>query len=121
MGFDDDDDVKKRNDFNDDVDVNYDEDDDNDNEYDMTGLPRPFVICGPEGYRKDVLMKMLIKDLGAQIFGTVLLHTTRQPLEDEKDVVHFHFTDVETIEKGIKEGKFIEYCKVLGDYYGTGF
>ena len=72
MGLDDDDDVKKRNDFNDDVDVNDDEDDDNDNEYDMTGLPRPFVICGPEGYRKDVLMKMLIKDLGAQIFGTVL-------------------------------------------------
>lgn len=35
--------------------------------------------------------------------------------------VHYHFVTVEEFERGIAEGKFIEYAKVHTNYYGTTF
>jgi len=87
---------------------------------DMTGLPRPVVFCGPGGDRKDLLMKMIRDELGTDIFGSIVLHTTRKPRDNEVDGVDFHFTDVETIDKEIKEGKFLEFIKMHGHYYATG-
>jgi len=110
--------------------MGFDEDDNEDSETrkindrqdedDMTGLPRPVVFCGPGGDRKDLLMKMIREELGKEMFGSIVLHTTRKPRENEENGVHFHFTDIETIEKEIKEGKFLEYIKMHGHYYATG-
>ena len=52
-------------------------------------------------------------------FGFSVSHTTRKPREGEQDGVHYNFTTVESIEKEIADGKFVESANVHGNYYGT--
>ena len=39
--------------------------------------------------------------------------------EGEVNGIHYHFTDVESMEKSLNNGEFLEYAKVHGNYYGT--
>ena len=39
--------------------------------------------------------------------------------EGEVNGIHYHFTDVENMEKSLNNGEFLEYAKVHGNYYGT--
>ncbi|KAK9131319.1 hypothetical protein Sjap_011806 [Stephania japonica] len=52
-------------------------------------------------------------------FGFSVSHTTRATREKEKDGVHYHFTEMSTMEKDIKDGKFLEFASVHGNLYGT--
>ena len=52
-------------------------------------------------------------------FQFSISHTTRKPREGEQDGVHYNFTTVDAIKKGIEAGKFVEYAEVHGNYYGT--
>ena len=45
--------------------------------------------------------------------------TTRSPRPGEVDGVHYHFRTLEQFEDDRKKGKFLEYAKVHGNYYGT--
>ena len=82
---------------------------------------RPVVFCGPSGVGKGTLIDLLMKRFPNEQFGFSVSHTTRKPREGEVDGVHYNFTTVESIQKEIKEGKFIEYAEVHGRYYGTRY
>jgi len=49
----------------------------------------------------------------------VITATTRPKREGEVEGVDYIFLTLEEFEKGIREGMFLEYAKVYGNYYGT--
>jgi len=52
-------------------------------------------------------------------FGFSVSHTTRKPRNSEQNGVHYHFTNLEEMNKEISEGKFVEFANVHGNLYGT--
>ena len=75
------------------------------------------VFSGPSGSGKDtVLAELKKRDINMQQSISV---TTREMRDGEVDGVDYFFTDVETFEKNIKEGYFLEYVKYGSNYYGT--
>ncbi|MBA0587831.1 hypothetical protein Gorai_000952, partial [Gossypium raimondii] len=79
---------------------------------------KPVVISGPSGVGKGTLINMLMKEFPS-MFGFSVSHTTRAPRGNEKNGVHYHFTDRSVMEKDIKDGKFLEFASVHGNLYGT--
>ncbi|GAB4823756.1 hypothetical protein N2152v2_010802 [Parachlorella kessleri] len=79
--------------------------------------PSALVIVGPSGVGKGTLIQKLME--GRVEFGFSCSHTTRAPREGEKDGVHYHFTTKKEFEKGIADGKFLEYAYVHNNIYGT--
>jgi len=78
----------------------------------------PLVVVGPSGVGKGTLIAVLQKEYPGQ-FGFCVSTTTRAPRPGEVDGKDYHFTDIATIDKEIKEGKFLEHAKVHTNYYGT--
>ena len=39
--------------------------------------------------------------------------------EGEVDGIHYHFSELEAMEKAVARGEFLEYAKVHGNFYGT--
>ena len=35
------------------------------------------------------------------------------------DGIHYHFSELEAMEKAVARGEFLEYAKVHGNFYGT--
>lgn len=79
---------------------------------------KPIVISGPSGVGKGTLISKLMEDFPS-MFGFSVSHTTRAPRSNEKNSVHYHFTERAVMEKDIKEGKFLEFAAVHGNLYGT--
>mmetsp|Transcript_57791 Transcript_57791/g.153680 ORF Transcript_57791/g.153680 Transcript_57791/m.153680 type:complete len:213 (-) Transcript_57791:329-967(-) len=79
---------------------------------------RPIVMSGPSGTGKSTLIQRIMKDHPTD-FRFSVSHTTRPPRTGEQDGIHYHFTDVPTMQKMIEEGKFVEHANVYGKYYGT--
>ena len=82
------------------------------------GGPRAVVVAGPSGVGKGTLINMLMKDMEGK-FGFSVSHATRKPRPGEVDGVSYHFVTVPAMEAAIKNGEFIEYAPVHGNYYGT--
>lgn len=80
--------------------------------------PRPLVLAGPSGSGKSTLLKKLLQDYPDK-FGFSVSHTTRKPRPGEKDGKDYHFTDRETMQAEISDGKFIESAEYSGNMYGT--
>lgn len=80
--------------------------------------PRPLVLCGPSGSGKSTLLKRLLEEFPDR-FGFSVSHTTRKPRPGEKDGIHYHFTDLESMEAAVAQGDFIENAKFSGNMYGT--
>ncbi|KAL4198361.1 hypothetical protein AMTRI_Chr03g139850 [Amborella trichopoda] len=80
--------------------------------------PVPIVISGPSGVGKGTLISKLMKEFPST-FGFSVSHTTRSPRCNEKNGVHYHFTDRSSMEKDIRDGKFLESASVHGNLYGT--
>jgi len=80
----------------------------------------PLVVCGPSGVGKGTLLAMVLKEFPGK-FAKCCSHTTRKPRPGEEDGVHYHFTTREKFEVLIKEGAFLEYADVHGNYYGTSY
>lgn len=78
----------------------------------------PIVISGPSGVGKGTLIAKLMEDFPS-MFGFSVSHTTRAPRNNEKNGVHYHFTERSVMEKDIQEGKFLEFAAVHGNLYGT--
>lgn len=75
------------------------------------------VLSGPSGSGKDtVLAEMFKLDIG---FVKSVSLTTRDPRDDEKDGVDYHFVDEKTFLSAIEDGKMLEYAKYGKNYYGT--
>ena len=104
------------NENNDNITNTADEEKKDDSKASINSLPT--VVCGPSGVGKGTLLKR-VKELLPNTFGVAVSHTTRKPRPGEVDGVAYNFTTKEEFEKGIKNGDFVEYADVNGNYYGT--
>jgi guanylate kinase len=86
----------------------------------MSTALSPIVFVGPSGIGKGTIMKALMAKHPDR-FAFSVSHTTRSPRPGEKDGVDYHFTTRSEMEKEISEGKFLEFCEVHGNLYGTSF
>ena len=88
---------------------------------------KPFVLCGPSGVGKNMLVNTILKKYPG-IFEKKVSHTTRPPRENPKEgSVYYHVSQEEfqkvssewlTVKK-IDNKDFIEYKEIQGNMYGT--
>jgi guanylate kinase len=74
-------------------------------------------MSGPSGAGKSSLVNELEKEISDIYFSVSV--TTRQKREGEKEGIDYHFVSIKEFEEDIKEGFFLEWAKVHGNYYGT--
>ena len=77
------------------------------------------LLSGPSGCGKSSLLKKLYTVIDNYYFS--ISTTTRLPRVGEQDGVDYQFVTKEEFQKGIKEGNFLEWAEVHGNYYGTSF
>lgn len=75
------------------------------------------IISGPSGCGKSTLLKNVYKDISDYYFS--ISTTTREPRVGEKDGVDYFYVSREEFEEDIKNGHFLEWAEVHGNYYGT--
>ena len=76
-----------------------------------------FIISAPSGSGKSTLVNQLRSLVTGLEFS--VSWTTRGPRGSEQDSREYHFTTREHFEQMIRNGEFLEYADVLGNYYGT--
>ena len=74
------------------------------------------VLSSPSGAGKTTLSKLLSKQNNYYISVS---HTTRKPRINEIDSQDYHFVSEEKFKSLIKNNEFLEYAKVINNYYGT--
>lgn len=86
----------------------------------MTPNPRGrlFVLSGPSGAGKGTLRKKAFESLAGPLVFSVSC-TTRPPREGEKNGKDYRFISEEDFLTLIEEGRFLEWARVHGQYYGT--
>jgi len=75
------------------------------------------LISGPSGAGKSSLVNEIEKEIDNIYFSVSV--TTRQKREGEKEGIDYHFVSKKEFEKDIKDGFFLEWANVHGNYYGT--
>ena len=75
------------------------------------------LLSGPSGCGKSSLLKELYKVIDNYYFS--ISTTTRDSRVGEVDGVDYFFVTKEEFEQDIKDGNFLEYAEVHGNYYGT--
>ena len=80
-------------------------------------MAKLFILSAPSGTGKSTVAGKLLQQLEG--IRRVVTATTREPRPGEKPGVDYIFLSKEEFEKGIKEGRFLEYANVYGNYYGT--
>lgn len=75
------------------------------------------ILSGPSGCGKSTLLKNVYKDIDDYYFS--ISTTTREPRVGEKEGVDYLFVSKEEFEEDIKNGHFLEWAEVHGNYYGT--
>ena len=75
------------------------------------------VISGPSGAGKSTLIKTIMQNIEKVYFS--ISTTTRKRRDGEVDGRDYYFVSKEEFEKDIKEGMFLEWANVHGNYYGT--
>jgi len=76
-----------------------------------------FIISAPSGSGKSTLTSGLIRAVPNLRFS--VSYTTRPPRGDEKNGVAYYFISREEFTERAKQGEFLEYAEVFGNYYGT--
>lgn len=84
--------------------------------------PRPsrplmIVVSAPSGAGKSTLCNRLVDEFPLVEYSVSC--TTRDPRGEEKDGEHYYFLSKKEFKERIKNGEFLEYAKVHGNYYGT--
>lgn len=80
---------------------------------------RLFVVSAPSGAGKSTLIRALMERVPGLSFS--ISHTTRKPRPGEMDGVHYHFVAYEDFARMEREGRFLEWAEVHGNFYGTSF
>lgn len=75
------------------------------------------VLSAPSGAGKNTLIGELMKQRSD--LSHCISTTTRTPRGSEQNGEHYYFVDQGTFEKMIEQKAFLEYAKVLDNYYGT--
>lgn len=78
-----------------------------------------YIISAPSGAGKSSLINALLATQSSAEVQLSISHTTRKPRPAEQDGVHYYFTDHTEFEALIRQGHFLEYAEVFGNYYGT--
>ncbi len=76
-----------------------------------------FIIAAPSGAGKTSLVEALVNQ--SNNIAVSVSHTTRQPRQNEKEGIAYHFTNEDDFKKLIQKNEFLESAKVFGNYYGT--
>ena len=74
------------------------------------------IISGPSGVGKSTICKEVVKNLDAFLSVSA---TTRARSESEQDGQDYVFLTRDDFQAKIREGEFLEYAEVFGNYYGT--
>jgi len=80
-------------------------------------MKRLIIVSGPSGSGKTTVTKRLSDEIPNSILS--ISATTRKPRETEKDGRDYFFISEEQFMRDIKNGKFLEWEKIHGHYYGT--
>jgi len=75
------------------------------------------ILSGPSGCGKSTLLKKVYEEIEDYYFS--ISTTTRDPREGERNGVDYLFVKKEEFEEDIKNGQFLEWAEVHGNYYGT--
>ncbi|NQY53254.1 MAG: guanylate kinase [Campylobacteraceae bacterium] len=75
------------------------------------------LLSGPSGCGKSTLLKEVYKEISDYYFS--ISTTTRAPREGEIDGIDYFFVSKKEFLDDIKEGFFLEWAEVHGNYYGT--
>lgn len=78
---------------------------------------RLFILSAPSGAGKSTLCEMLRMRLPALRYS--ISYTTRAPRVGEADGVDYFFIDEPTFKDGIVDGRWVEWARVHGHFYGT--
>jgi guanylate kinase len=76
-----------------------------------------FIISAPSGSGKSTIVNQL-RSLVSRLEFSVSW-TTRGPRGSEQESREYHFTTRDHFEEMIRNGEFLEYADVFGNYYGT--
>lgn len=76
-----------------------------------------FVISAPSGTGKTTICKKLVSEY-SDIYISVST-TSRPPRKGEREGRDYFFVTEDKFKDKIRQGKFAEWTKVLGNYYGT--
>ena len=78
---------------------------------------RLLILSAPSGAGKTSLARALIEATPKTVMS--VSHTTRPRRNGELDGVDYHFVDEGSFRDMIEEGRFFEFARVYGHYYGT--
>jgi guanylate kinase len=78
---------------------------------------RLFVVSAPSGAGKTTLCRAVLAHHTDILYS--ISYTTRPARNGEKNAVDYYFISESEFKKGISQGKWVEWAKVHGHYYGT--
>ncbi|MBL0714342.1 MAG: guanylate kinase [Desulfosarcina sp.] len=78
---------------------------------------RLFILSAPSGAGKSTLCGILREQLPTVRYS--ISYTTRAPRSGEVDGREYFFIDEAAFEDGITTGRWVEWARVHGNYYGT--
>lgn len=84
-----------------------------------TGSPegRLFIVSAPSGAGKSTLCCAVRRHLGDLAYS--VSYTTRPPRQRERQAVDYYYISEAEFLQGIDEGRWAEWARVHGNYYGT--
>jgi len=77
-----------------------------------------FIISAPSGTGKTTVIKKFLKRHKRDFILSISV-TTRHPRKNEKNGRDYYFISLKKFREYIRKGKFLEYVKILDNYYGT--
>ena len=76
------------------------------------------VISAPSGCGKTTIVRELLKR-NRRSCAYSLSDTTRMPRQGERQGRDYHFVSERQFVRGIRNGRYLEWARVFGSYYGT--
>ncbi|WWO97386.1 MAG: guanylate kinase [Candidatus Dasytiphilus stammeri] len=76
-----------------------------------------FIISAPSGTGKTSIIQTLLQKLDTAKLS--ISYTTRKKRPQEKNGKHYHFISYDQFDNMRKEGEFLEYTQIFGNFYGT--
>jgi len=76
-----------------------------------------YIISAPAGGGKTTIVSLLLNEIPN--LTRAITCTTRKPRKGEINGKDYIFLSKEEFENQIKEGRFLEYALIHGNYYGT--
>lgn len=75
------------------------------------------IVSAPSGTGKTTVLKRVMEEVENLSFS--VSHTTRPPRKEEQEGRDYFFVDRDTFQEMIRDGAFLEWASVHGNYYGT--